>query len=103
MSELTSHHAIPPISEVSFTPVPPRHTLLGFGSVVHHGVRLSDLALHINRDGGGYSIAYPRKRLFNGSEISIIYPTSKQVAETIRDAIVGKYLELTRQTGGEER
>jgi DNA-binding cell septation regulator SpoVG len=48
-------------------------------------------------------IADPRKRLFNGAEISIIYPTSKQVAEAIRDAIVAKYLELTQQSGREER
>lgn len=100
MSELTSH---PAVSEVSFTPVRPRDTLLGFGSVVYHGVRLADLALHVARDGGGYSVGYPRKRLFNGSEISIIYPTSKQVAEAIRDAIVGKYLELTQQSGHENR
>lgn len=93
----------PAISEVSFTPVPPRFTLLGFGSLIFYGIRLSDLALHIAKDGNGYSIAYPRKRLFNGSEISIIYPTSKQVADAIRDAIVGKYLELTQQSGREGR
>ena len=100
MSDVMSN---PAISEVSFTPVRPHNTLLGFGSIVFHGVSLSDLALHIARDGNGYSIAYPRKRLFNGSEISIIYPTSKQVAEAIRDAIVGKYLELTERSGREER
>lgn len=100
MSELTSR---PHISEVSFTPVAPRDTLLGFGSLIYHGVKLSDLALHIARDGGGYSVAYPRKRLFNGVEISIIYPTSKQVAEAIRDAIIAKYLELTQQSGHEGR
>ena len=93
MSELTNH---PQISEVSFTPVFPRDTLLGFGSLIYHGVKLSDLALHIARDGGGYSIAYPRKRLFNGVEINIIHPTCKPVTEAIRDAIVSKYLELTR-------
>jgi len=93
MSDVTSH---PAISEVSFTPVRPRDTLLGFGSLIFYGVRLSDLALHIAKDGGGYTVAYPRKRLFNASEISVIYPTSKQVAEAIRDAIVSKYLELTR-------
>lgn len=100
MSDVTSH---PAISEASFTPVFPRDTLLGFGSVVYYGVKLSDLALHIARDGSGYSIGYPRKRLFNGVEINVIYPTSKQVAEMIRDAIVGKYLELTQQGGREER
>lgn len=93
MSDMTDN---PSISEVSFTPVPPRNTLLGFGSIVFHGVRLSDLALHIAKDGGGYSVGYPRKRLFNGAEINIIYPTSQRVAEAIRDAIVTKYLELTR-------
>lgn len=94
MSDVTSN---PAISEVSFTPVPPRDTLLGFGSLIYHGVRLADLGLHAARNGDGYSIAYPRKRLFNGSEISIIYPTSKQVADAIRDAIVSKYLELTKR------
>ena len=93
MSDVTDN---PSISEVSFTPVPPRNTLLGFGSIVFHGVKLSDLALHVARDGGGYSIAYPRKRLFNGAEINIIHPTSKQVAEVIRDAIVTKYLDMTK-------
>ena len=91
------------LSEVRVTPVPPRDSLLAFGSVHYRGeLRISDLALHATPTGDDFTIAYPLKTLFNGAKVHIVYPTNPEVAEAIRIAVVGKYLELVQRARGEK-
>ena len=83
----------PIITEISFTPVRPRDTLLGFASVLYRSeLRLSDIALHCTSKGADYTVVFPCKTLFNGARVNVYYPTSGDVGEAIRRAIIEKYL-----------
>ena len=90
------------ISEVRFTPIAARDTLLGFASILYRNeLRLSDIALHCTRQGDDFTLAYPLKRLFNGAEVHIVYPVQKEIAEAMKAAVVTKYLDLIKPIGGE--
>ena len=85
----------PFVSEVRVTPIAARDTLLAFASVLYRDeLRLSDIALYSTRTGDDFTLAFPRKRLFNGANVHIIYPIQKEIAEAIKVAIVAKYLDL---------
>ena len=87
----------PLISEVRVTPIAARDTLLAFASLLYRSeLRLSDIALHSTRKGDDFTLAFPRKRLFNGAEVHIIYPIQKEIAEAIKAAVVSKYLDLVK-------
>lgn len=81
------------ISELSFTPVRPRGTLLGFCSLLYRGeLFLGNIALHATPDGKDFKLSYPDKILFNGVKTNIFYPVSKDVAEIFKSAIKEHYL-----------
>ena len=85
------------ISEVRVTPIFPNGTLVAFASILFEGqLRLSDLAVHSLNQGKEFSISYPKKRLFNGAEVNIIYPISRDVDDAVKSAIVSKYLDMTK-------
>jgi hypothetical protein len=86
------------ITELSFTPIRPRGTLLGFCSLLYRGeLFLGNIALHATSDGKDFKIYFPDKILFNGVRTHIYYPVSKEISEIIKQAITDHYLTQTRE------
>jgi len=85
------------ISEISFYPLRPNEKgLIGFASVVFDNkLSLNSIAVYTRPDGSDYRLLFPSRQLPNGREIQSFYPINNETYETIKKAIVDKYLEIT--------
>ena len=90
----------PLVSNIQIVLVRPRpdDTLAGFVSIRYRDeLDLADLALHIGPKDGQFDVRYPLKPLYGGARVGVIRPVTKEVSDSIRDAIVDHYLALVRK------
>jgi hypothetical protein len=63
---------------------------------------VGNIAIHSSiQDPGGYRLVYPDKLLPNGKRINCVHPIDRVTGETIRKAIIDKFLEITGPREGE--
>lgn len=86
------------IKEVTIIPVKPNKGLVALAScVVDDKLYLGSIGLYTKKDGTGYRLTYPNKKIGAGS-LNIYHPINKEVSDAILDAIVEKYEELMQET-----
>ena len=82
------------ISEQNVIPVKPVNGLVAFGNcVVNHSLYIGSIGIHKHRDGSGYRITYPTKKI-GEQQINIYHPINKEVHEAIESALIEKCKEV---------
>ena len=82
------------ISEITFTPIKPIDGLIGFASlVIESNIYLGSIGVYSKRDGTGYRIAYPTKKI-GTRNINLYHPINKESGEIIEDAIISRVNEI---------
>jgi DNA-binding cell septation regulator SpoVG len=84
------------ISEVTFIPLKPNEKgLIGLASALYeNAISLNCIGVYIRPDGE-LRLVFPNKILPNGKEINIYYPINNEVYESIKEAVINKYEEIT--------
>ena len=84
------------VSGIQIVPLPtPNDGQCAFVSFDLDGkYRVNNVAIHSDLKNRDFRLTFPTKRLSNGSQIPIFYPTNKETGEVIRQAVVEKYLNL---------
>ncbi len=78
------------VTEVQIIPIKPRDGLVAFASVViDKSLYLSSIGVHMKRDGTGYRITYPTKKVAD-KNINLYHPINKVTSEAIERAIIEK-------------
>jgi len=78
------------ITEIQIIPIKPQDGLVAFGSVVLDGsFYLGSIGIHKRRDGSGYRITYPTKKI-GDRDINIYHPINQEASKMIEEAIIGK-------------
>ena len=86
------------IREVTIIPVKPQKGLVALAScVVDDKLYLGSIGLYTKKDGSGYRLTYPNKKIGAGS-LNIYHPIHKDVSDAILNAVVAKYEELMQGT-----
>lgn len=86
------------ISELQIVPVKPKDGLIGFASfVLDEKYYVSSIAIFTRRDGSGYRLVYPTKKVFL-SDINIFHPINASVGKTIETEVMKKVNELVNET-----
>lgn len=82
------------VSEVNITPVKPTNGLVAFASCVVDGqLFIGSLGVHQRRDGTGYRITYPTKKV-GTRQLNYFYPVTKDTGNAIEQAVVAKCIEI---------
>lgn len=86
------------ISEVTIIPIKPQNGLVALAScVIDSKLYLGSIGLYTKRDGSGYRLTYPNKKVGDHA-INIYHPINKEVNDAILEAIVAKYEELMQDS-----
>ncbi|KKR18346.1 MAG: hypothetical protein UU65_C0002G0219 [candidate division CPR2 bacterium GW2011_GWC1_41_48] len=82
------------ITEIQIIPIKANNGLVAFGSVViNDSLYLASIGIHKKRDGSGYRITYPTKKIGN-KDMNIFHPINKETSKLIEDAIISKAKEI---------
>lgn len=82
------------VKKVEIVPIKPHEGLIGFASiVVGEGLYLSSIGIHKRKDGNGFRITYPTKKVGN-MNVSIFHPLDKELSKEIEQAIVDKAAQI---------
>lgn len=82
------------VSEVQLVPVKPDNGLIAFAScVVNNGLYLGSIGVFTRRDGSGYRLVYPTKKI-GQQNLHYFHPVSRQAAQAIEDAVFPRVREL---------
>lgn len=82
------------ISEQNVIPVKPVNGLVAFGNcVINHSLYIGSIGIHKRRDGNGYRITYPTKRI-GEQQINIYHPINNEAHEAIESALIEKCREV---------
>ena len=82
------------ITEVQITPIKPCNGLLAFASVVLDScLYLGSIGVHGRRDGTGYRITYPTKKV-GGRDMNFYHPINRETSRLIEDAITDQAKEV---------
>ena len=82
------------ITEVQIIPIKPKDGLVAFGSVVlDESFYLGSIGIHKRRDGSGYRITYPTKKI-GDRDINFFHPINQETSKIIEDAIIRKTTEI---------
>ena len=84
------------VSEVQIIPVKPKDGLIAFAScVINNQLYLGNIAIYTSPSSpGGFRLVYPLKVLPTGIQINCVYPINRKTGETIKEAVITKYIEL---------
>jgi len=78
------------ITEIQIIPIKPKDGLVAFGSVVlDENIYLGSIGIHKKRDGSGFRITYPTKKIGN-KDINIYHPINQEASRIIEEAIIDK-------------
>jgi DNA-binding cell septation regulator SpoVG len=85
------------IDELQVVPVKPQNGLIAFASCVwDNSLYLGNIGVYTSPSReDGYRLTYPHITLPNGKKINAFYPISKQAGNSIQEAIIKKYEEVT--------
>ena len=87
------------ISEISLIPIKPKNGLLGFASfVLNNQFYLGEIAIR-SCPSGEIRLLYPSKKLFNGEDIPLFHPITKDAGQTVLNAINSEWEDLMRLKG----
>ena len=88
------------ISEVQIIPVKPQDGLVAFTSFILNGqLYIGNIALYTSPSSAdGHRLVYPAKTLPNGKIIQCVHPINRETGESIKKAIMAKYVELIKKT-----
>lgn len=76
------------VSEIQLIPVRSNNGLTFFASfVLNQSFHVGNVAVFTRRNGDGFRLVYPTKRLKNGSELPIFYPINDEVGKQIEKAV----------------
>lgn len=82
------------VKKVEIVPIKPHEGLIGFASiVVGEGLYLSSIGIHKRKDGNGFRITYPTKKV-GSVNVSIFHPLDKELSKEIEQAIVDKAAQI---------
>lgn len=82
------------ISEVQITPVKPTEGLVAFAScVINDQLYLGSIGIHKLRDGSGYRLTYPTKKI-GIRQLNYFHPLTKEAGLAIEQALIAKCIEL---------
>ncbi len=84
------------INEINILPVKPQNGLVAFASfVINNQIYIGNIAVYSSfTTEDGFRLVYPDKVLPNGKRISCVHPISRDAGESIKRAVVARYLEL---------
>ena len=84
------------ITEIQIIPVKPNKGLVAFAScVINSQFYIGDIAIHTVPQGDDVRLVYPAKTLPNGKRINCVHPINREAGEALKQAIGGKYKEMT--------
>jgi len=82
------------ISEIQIIPIKANNGMVAFGSVViNDSLYLASIGIHKKKDGSGYRITYPTKKI-GDREMNIYHPINKVTSALIESAIILKTKEI---------
>ncbi len=82
------------ITEIQIIPIKPNDGLVALASVVFDEVLyLGSIGIHTRRDGNGYRITYPTKKL-GQKDFNIYHPINRQVGQLIEETILARATEV---------
>lgn len=82
------------ITEVQIIPIKPKDGLVAMASIVFDDVLyLGSIGIHTRRDGSGFRITYPTKKL-GQKDFNIYHPINRQVGQIIEEAILARATEV---------
>jgi stage V sporulation protein G len=85
------------VSEIQIVPVKPKDGLIAFASfVLDEKYYVSSVAIFTRRDGSGYRLVYPTKKVFL-SDINIFHPINVSVGKIIEIEVINKVNELRNE------
>jgi DNA-binding cell septation regulator SpoVG len=83
------------VSEIQIIPVKPKDGLVAFAScVIDNQFYVGDIAIYTRPDGRDHRLVYPCKILPNGKRINCFHPINQDAGESMKKAIIDKYLEM---------
>ncbi|MFC1704575.1 septation protein SpoVG family protein [Candidatus Omnitrophota bacterium] len=84
------------ISEIQIIPVKPHNGLVAFAScVLNQGIYVGNIAVYTSPSSSdGFRLVYPLKTLPTGKQVNCVHPINRETGETIKKAIISKYMEL---------
>jgi DNA-binding cell septation regulator SpoVG len=75
------------ISEIQIIPIKAKNGLIAICSLVFdNNLYLSSIGVHSRRDGSGYRLTYPTKKVGNRN-INIYHPINKETSKLIESSI----------------
>ncbi len=78
------------VTKVEILPIHPQDGLMAFACVELDGrFYVSSIGVHRKRDGSGYRITYPTKRIGEGSQ-TICHPTTQELSREIEKVVCEK-------------
>lgn len=85
------------ISEVQIIPIKPKEGLVAFAScVINNALYIGNLAIYTSLSTqSGFRLVYPMKVLPNGKEINCVHPINKETGDSLSEAIIKKFKEVT--------
>ncbi len=84
------------IKKVEIVPVKPSNGLIGFAHLfIEDGLYLGSIGILTKRDGGGYRLTYPTRRV-GETNITIFHPTTSECSKNFEKAV---FLEVERVFG----
>jgi DNA-binding cell septation regulator SpoVG len=82
------------ITKVELLPIKPQNGLIAFASVeIDHQFYVSSIGVHKRRDGTGYRITYPTRKV-GDQNLTIFHPTEPSLSKEIEKAICDKATEV---------
>lgn len=82
------------VTKVELLPIRPQGGLMAFACIeLDSGVYISSIGVHRRRDGEGYRITYPTKKVGN-RDLTICHPTRADLSVEIEKVICKKAKEL---------
>jgi len=78
------------IEEIQIIPIKANNGLVGFASIVFDGrLYLGSIGIHRRRDGEGYRLTYPTKKI-GDKNINIYHPINRETSKLFEDRIIEK-------------
>ena len=81
------------VKKVEIIPIKPQNGLLAFASVEIDRFYVGSIGVHKRRDGSGYRITYPTKKI-GDQNLPICHPVQPDLSQEIGKAICRKGTEL---------
>jgi len=87
------------VNEIELIPVKFQEGLTFFANfILDEKYFLGNVAIYRLKDGSGFRLVYPTKKLTNGTQTPIFYPISKDIGQAIQDKVSLEAEKLLRES-----